>query len=102
MRNRALLAILVANLLGGGSYLLQKLALEGLPPSTITFGRNFIALLGMWIWARSRGKVRFKRTRRETGLLFLLGTLSFSAPMLLGVIGTRCERKCAQRNGQSN
>ncbi|MFT5287505.1 MAG: drug/metabolite transporter (DMT)-like permease [Planctomycetota bacterium] len=89
MRNRALLAILIANILGGTSYLVQKLALEGLPPSTITFGRNLVAVVVMWIWARSRGHIQFKSTKREHGLMLVLGTLCFAAPMLLGVIGIR-------------
>jgi len=88
MRNRALLAILFANFVGGISYLMQKLALDGLPPTTITLGRNLVALVAMLIWARSRGGIQWKSTRREHLLMFLLGTMSFTLPMLLGVIGT--------------
>jgi len=87
MRNRALLAILFANFVGGISFLMQKLALDGLPPTTITLGRNLVALAAMLVWVRSRGGIQFKSTRREHGLMFLLGTMSFTLPMLLGVIG---------------
>ncbi len=89
MRNRALLAILFANVVGGVSYLMQKLALAGLPPITITFGRNIIALVGLLIWARARGGLQFKSTVREHLLMFFLGTVSFTLPLVLGTIGTQ-------------
>ncbi len=83
----AILAIVLANTLAGGSYLAQKLALEGLPPATITLLRTLVALVAMGIWIRVRGGLSLDYTRREVARLFLLGNLSFAGPLLLGNYG---------------
>lgn len=76
-----------ANVLGGLSYLAQKLALQGLPPATITFLRNALAVLLMWCWVRAAGTRLSAWRGRDLGLLILLGTVGYGIPMWLGVEG---------------
>jgi len=76
-----------ANVLGGLSYLAQKLALEGLPPASITFVRNLLAVPLMFAWMRVSGAERTRWSRRDLGLVILLGTVGYGAPMWLGVVG---------------
>jgi len=89
MRGWALLAIIVANLVGGSTYLGQALALEGLPPATVILLRNVIALACLWIWARRSGGLRMSFTRREHARLALLGVVAYAMPLLLGIVGLR-------------
>lgn len=79
--------IVVANLLGGGSYPVQKLALEGLPPATIALARTLVglALLAIWTWHRGFRLAAYSRGERLR--LLFLGTGAFALPLLLGVIG---------------
>jgi drug/metabolite transporter (DMT)-like permease len=76
-----------ANVLGGLSYLAQKLALEGLPAGTVTFLRNALALVVMAVWMRMRHTPRNAWSRRDLGLLALLGTIGYGIPMWLGIAG---------------
>ncbi|MEM7308370.1 MAG: DMT family transporter [Planctomycetota bacterium] len=87
LRHRGFLLAVVANVLGGLAYPVQKLALEGLPPATVTFARNALALLFMWAWLRLRGGPRRPWTRRDLALLFTLGTVGYALPMYLGIAG---------------
>jgi drug/metabolite transporter (DMT)-like permease len=77
----------LANVLGGLSYLAQKLALEGLPAGTVTFLRNALALVVMAAWMRVRKTPRTRWSRRDLGLLALLGTVGYGLPMWLGIAG---------------
>lgn len=89
MRARAIVLIAAANVLGGLSYVGQKLALDGLPPATITCLRNVVGLvcLGAWI---AIARLSFARwTRADFARALLLGTAAYGMPMLLGVIGIR-------------
>ena len=83
----AVAAITVANLLGGISYLWQKLALEGLPPATVIWLRNFVALALMAVWMTRRGRPFWPYDRRETRRLFLVGNLAYGLPLILGIVG---------------
>jgi drug/metabolite transporter (DMT)-like permease len=89
MRSRAILLITLANVLGGLSYLGQKLALDGLPPATIVAGRNLVALvcLGAWMVFGGLGFARW--TRGDWARAVLLGTAGYGLPMLLGAIGVQ-------------
>jgi len=89
VRARAILLIATANVLGGVSYLGQKLAGLGLPDATVVAGRNLVALLclGAWMWF---GGLSFaKWSRRDWFRAVLLGTAGYGLPMLLGAIGVR-------------
>ena len=87
MRALALAAIVVANLIGGATYLAQEEALAGLPPVTITLLRNVLAVACLFAWARAGGGLRLAFTRREHGRLLLLGTLAYALPLVLGNVG---------------
>ena len=82
------LLIISSNLLAGFCYPLQKLALEGLPPATITLVRTCIGLVPMAILVGRRGIDLASYTTSERWRLLLLGTLAYATPMLLGVVGT--------------
>jgi drug/metabolite transporter (DMT)-like permease len=87
VRALALAAIIVANLIGGATYLAQEEALAGLPPVTITLLRNVLAVACLFAWARAGGGLRLSFTRREHGRLLLLGTLAYALPLVLGNVG---------------
>ncbi len=82
------LLIISSNLLAGFCYPMQKLALEGLPPATITLVRTCIGLVPMTILVWRRGIDLASYTTSERWRLLLLGTMAYAAPMLLGVVGT--------------
>jgi len=89
VKGAALLAIVVANMIGGTTYLAQKVALAGLPPATITLLRNLLALACLFGWAAAGGGLRLSFTRREQVRLVLLGVLAYATPLLLGIAGLR-------------
>jgi drug/metabolite transporter (DMT)-like permease len=62
MKGLAVLAIVLANVIGGSSYLGQKLALDGLPPATVILLRNLIAMACMAPWV-----LHLSRARRRAG-----------------------------------
>ena len=87
MRNPAYLLIIAANIIGGLTYIGQRHALEGLPPATISLGRNLLALLAMAVWLTRTGGIRWDYSRRDWGLLLLAGVLGYAAPLFLGTLG---------------
>lgn len=89
MKGWALVAIVVANVIGGTTYLAQKMALPGLPPATITLLRNLLAMGCLFGWAAASGGLRLGFTRREHVRLALLGVLAYATPLLLGIVGLR-------------
>ena len=89
MKKLAVLAILTANVVGGMSYLWQKLAMRGLPPATIILGRNITALLCLGIFLKWRGGIRWPRERSANVRLAIIGILAFAAPLLLGILGVK-------------
>jgi drug/metabolite transporter (DMT)-like permease len=86
---RAYVLITAANVVGGLSFVGQKLALEGLPPATVTLLRNLvaIALLGVLL-VRARARLS-EWTRAELGRAALIGVLAYAAPLLLGIWGVQ-------------
>lgn len=85
----AIVAIALANLLGGSTYLAQKIALEGLPPATVTLLRTVIAMVCMVVWVMFTGGFRFGFTRGEKIRMAVLGVVAFALPTLLGIVGLR-------------
>jgi drug/metabolite transporter (DMT)-like permease len=85
----ALAAIIVANVIGGSTYLAQKMALDGLPPATVTLLRNLLAMACLLGWAATKGGLRLGFTGREHVRLALLGLLAYATPLLLGIVGLR-------------
>ena len=85
----AVCAIALANVIGGATYLGQKLALDGLPPITISMLRSVIAVGCLSLWAARSGGLRLSFTRREHGRLALLGMTAYALPLVLGVVGLR-------------
>jgi drug/metabolite transporter (DMT)-like permease len=81
------LLLLIANVLGGVTYPLQKLALEGLPPATVTCLRSLLGLGLMAGWLALRREPLWPFPRREAGRLALVGILGVALPMLLGAEG---------------
>ena len=87
MRGWALAAIVVANLVGGSTYVGQALARNGLPPATVILLRTLVAIACLWLWTRPSGGLQLRFTRREHARLALLGVLAFATPLLLGIVG---------------
>ncbi len=88
-RTFALIAIAVANILGGLTYLAQDFALDGLPFATISFLRNLVALLMMAVWMQSRGGITWRYPRPVFLRLCVLGVFAYASPLLLGTLGTQ-------------
>ncbi|HEX6882754.1 MAG TPA: DMT family transporter [Planctomycetota bacterium] len=89
-RGLAILSIVLANVLGGVAYPVQKLALEGLPPATVGFLRNAVALLPLYLVLRARRRAGAERPRwtgAEKVRVLLLGTVAYALPMWLGIVG---------------
>jgi drug/metabolite transporter (DMT)-like permease len=86
-RALAVLAIVLANVLGGVSYPAQKAALAGLPPATVTLLRNAVALVALLACVRLRRVPAVPWTRAELGRVVALGSLAFALPMWLGIVG---------------
>ena len=89
MKGVALALIALANVIGGSTYLGQKLALQGLPPATVTVLRNAIAMLCLLLWAARSGGISLRFSAREHGRLALAGILGYALPLLLGIWGLR-------------
>ena len=86
-RALAVLCIVAANVLGGVSYPAQKAALAGLPPATVTWLRNLVALVALLACRRLFRGERAPWTSAEKRRALVLGTLAFALPMWLGIVG---------------
>jgi drug/metabolite transporter (DMT)-like permease len=84
-----ILLILTANLFGGASYPVQKLALEGLPPATIALLRTLVALVPMLWLVRRRGWDPAAFPRGDRLRILFLGTFAYGLPLLLGIVGVK-------------
>jgi len=84
----AILCIVGANVFGGAAYPAQKAALEGLPPATVTFLRNLVALIVLIVVARRPG-VRPPWSAAEARRAGVIGIFAFALPMWFGVIGVK-------------
>jgi len=87
--SRPVLLLLIANILGGITYPLQKGALEGLPPATVTALRSLLGICLMAGWLAARRASLWPFPARETGRLALVGLLATALPMLLGAAGVQ-------------
>jgi len=84
---RPVLYILFCNLLGGLTYPWQKLALEGLPPATISAARHLVGLACMAAWLVLRRENPWPWERRDVVRLAFAGIAGIGAPTILGVMG---------------
>jgi len=84
-----ILLITFANLVGGLSYLVQKLALRGFEPATATLLRNAIGLVPMVLWVARRGFSPRSYARVDWLRVLALGVLAYGLPMWLGIVGTK-------------
>ena len=81
------LYIVLANLLGGASFPMQRAALDGLGPGMIAALRHLIALPFLWWWMRSRGRGPRDVTPSDRRRIGALGIVAFGLPLLLGNVG---------------
>jgi len=89
VKSLAILLIVLANVIGGSTYLAQKLALEGLPPATVTLLRNLIAMACIALLSLRSGGLRLRFPAADQRRLALLGILAYALPLWLGIIGLR-------------
>ncbi len=89
MKTFAILLIVLANVIGGSTYLAQKLALEGLPPATVTLLRNLIAMACIALLSVRGGGLRLHFAARDQRRLALLGIVAYALPLWLGIVGLR-------------
>ncbi len=85
--NRAAVFCLVANLIGGTTYVAMKLAAE-VPPLTIAFLRSLVALPLLWLVAAATGRARAPWTARDRLLLLVIAVPGYAFPLFLGQLGT--------------
>jgi drug/metabolite transporter (DMT)-like permease len=85
--SRAMLFIILANVLGGLSYPWQKLSVRGISPGAVAAIRCIIGLVLLGGLMLARREPLWPFARRETGRLALLGTVGFAVPLYLGTIG---------------
>lgn len=88
MKSRALLAIALANLLGGLSYLWQKLAAEGLPHATVAAGRTVVGCACLLAWMLLARRRLVRPAPADVGRMALAGIFAYGLPLLLGIVGT--------------
>lgn len=89
MKLAAYLLVLLANLLGGISYLWTKLALEAMPdaPATINFGRVCVGVLCAWVWLGARKTEWPSFARADLVRVSIVGAACCAAPLYLGTLG---------------
>lgn len=84
MRSLDWIMLLSLSLLWGGSFLLVEIALQGLPPLTIVWGRVALAALVLWAVLRATGQVFAPRSLWPA--LLLMGLLNNAVPFTLIVL----------------
>lgn len=78
-----LLLGILTNILGGSSYVLQKLALDDWPPATLIFLRVAISL--PFFYALTPKGAFERATRADWIRMIVVGSLGFAAPNLVGI-----------------
>lgn len=78
-----LLLGILTNVLGGSSYVLQKLALSDWPPATLIFLRVAISL--PFFYALTPKAAFVRATRGDWIRMIIVGSLGFAAPNLVGI-----------------
>ncbi len=90
MRAAAVLAIIVANVLGGLSYHWSIRAMEcGLEPGMVSAIRSICAVLVLGPWVAMTTGWRMRYTRAEWVRLLIIGIVATGFPLVLGIIGVR-------------
>lgn len=84
MRGSDWLLLWTLSLLWGGSFLFNELALAGLPPLTVVWGRVGLAALILWVVVRARGAALPPRALWPA--LLMMGLLNNAIPFTLFVL----------------
>jgi drug/metabolite transporter (DMT)-like permease len=88
-RRRALLIAIVANLIGGSSYVATKIALGGLGETTIVVLRTVVALAVLVPLTRGRLGPLLSAGGPDRRHLLAMGVLGYALPLVLGSHGLR-------------
>jgi drug/metabolite transporter (DMT)-like permease len=86
---RAVAIAIVANLVGGTSYALTKIALEGLTETTVIVVRTVVALAVLAPVARGRLAPLLRARHGDRLRLFAMAVLGYALPLVLGSYGVR-------------
>jgi drug/metabolite transporter (DMT)-like permease len=86
-KNLGLAIGIAANLIGGASYLVAKIALEDFSPATIIFLRMLIAIPLLFLFS-GRGWLQ-KVTREDWGRMAFVAVFGLASPHLVGIYGLR-------------
>ena len=80
----------LANVLGGISYYLTKVALTAWPPATLVFLRTLVALpLLLLLYRKELRPTLLQATRADWLRLVAIGTVGLALPLLLGAIALK-------------
>jgi drug/metabolite transporter (DMT)-like permease len=80
---------IVANLVGGTSYVLTKIALGGLTETTLVVVRTVVALAVLLPWAGSRVATLLRAAGPDRRHLLAMAVLGYALPLVLGSYGLR-------------
>jgi drug/metabolite transporter (DMT)-like permease len=86
---RALAIAVVANLVGGASYALTKIALGGLTETTVIVVRTVVALAVLLPMARGRLAPLLRARGADRRHLLAVGVIGYALPLVLGSYGLR-------------
>ncbi len=86
---RAIALAIVANLVGGSSYVLTKIALDGLTESTVIVVRTIVALAVLLPVAHGRVGAVLRARGPDRLRLFAMGVVGYALPLVLGSYGIR-------------
>jgi drug/metabolite transporter (DMT)-like permease len=82
MRRSNLLVLCMLGLIWGSSFLLIKVAVRGIPPFTLAFGRLALAATGLFLVLRIR-RLRMPAIGPVWGVFFIMGLLNGAVPYAL-------------------
>jgi len=80
---------ILANLIGGSSYVLAKIALEGLTETSLVVVRTVVALGVLAPLAGARLRALFTAGGRDRILLVVMGVVGYALPLVIGNYGLR-------------
>jgi drug/metabolite transporter (DMT)-like permease len=87
--DRAVGVAIVANLVGGTSYVLAKVALGGMPETTLVVVRTAIALVVLLPLAGAGTRALLRARGQDRRLLLVMGIVGYALPLVLGNHGLR-------------
>jgi drug/metabolite transporter (DMT)-like permease len=87
--SRAVAIAVVANLIGGTSYVLTKLALDGLTETTVVVVRTVVALACLAPAARGRQASVLRARGADRRSLLAMAIVGYALPLVLGSYGLR-------------